>query len=423
MNSKLYLIFSIVKNHLAFKRKQTVLVIAGVAVGAMVMVLTFAITNGIIYEIKSKIIEVSPLITVKGEKVIPKRHLLFGNDNYNSESLYVIKSRIAPDNKNEIKPYMQVVSVLDNIKDIDAVSPYVYTRGVLRLRTLTEPCFIKGIIPEREKNIANLSRKIETGSLEELAYTPNGILAGNGLADKLKAKYHDIIRLIGENGQVYNLILVGTFSTGFSAVDDHNIFINLKFAQNIKGYPDNIVTAIGIHTKTLDEIDPLAKLISRITGYKTETWEQANANLIDLFERNNNITLFLVIFVFIVAGFGIANVLITIVLQKRQDIAIMKSFGLSKRSIEMIFILEGLILGLVGTVIGETAGYYLANFISTLPISFGKGAVVRSDHLVTYQTAFSFIITAFFSIAVSIAAGWSPARRAAKANPVDVIRA
>ena len=420
MKEKLYLILSVVKNHLAFKKKQTFLVVAGVAVGAMVMILTFAITNGIIFEIKSKIIEVSPLITVKGEKVVPKEHLLFSNKNKNN---YYIKSRIPPDNKNEIKPYMQVVSQLDSIKEIDAVSPYVFARGVLRLWTLTKPCFIKGIIPGRERNIADLSKKIETGSLAELGYTTNGVLLGSGLAKKLKATYHDIIQLIGENGNIYSLVIVGTFSTGFSAVDDHNIFINLKFAQNLKGYPDNVVTAMGLHTGTLDEVDPVAKLVSRVSGYKTETWEEANANLIDLFERNNNVTLFLVIFVFIVAGFGIANVLITIVLQKRTDIAIMKSFGLSKRSIEAIFITEGLILGLVGTIIGEVAGYYLAGFISTLPISFGEGAVIRSDHLVTYQTAFSFFITAFFSIAVSIAAGWSPARKAAKSNPVEVIRA
>ncbi len=164
-------------------------------------------------------------------------------------------------------------------------------------------------------------------------------------------------------------------------------------------------------------------LISRLTGYKTETWDEANANLIELFERNNNITLFLVVFVFIVAGFGIANVLITIVLQKRQDIAIMKSFGLSKRTIEMIFILEGLILGIIGTFLGEIAGHFMADFISTIPISFGDSAVIKNDHLVTYQTVFSFVITAVFSIIVGAIAGWGPARRAAKSNPVEVLRA
>ena len=421
MKDKFYFLMSIVAKHLLFKKKQTILVVAGVAVGAMVMVLTFAITNGIISDIKNKIIEVSPLITVKGEKVHGKERLLMKSSPYSNDKFY-IASRIAPDDKKEVKPYKKVVSLLDDFKDVDAVSPYIFSRGVLRYRTLTRQCVIKGIIPERERNIANLAKKIDTGSLNELSYTSNGVLLGSGMAKKLKAKYHDLVRLTGENGHVYILKVVGTFSTGFSAVDDNNIFINLRFAQILKGYSENVVSAIGIHTTSLSVVDPVAKKISELTGYKTETWEQANANLLDLFERNNNITLFLVVFVFIVAGFGIANVLITIVLQKRQDIAIMKSFGLSKRSIEVIFVLEGLILGLLGTLIGEFAGHYLANFISTLPISFGDSAVVKNDHIVTYQTTMSFIITALFSIIVSSISGFGPARRAAKLNPVDILR-
>ena len=175
MKEKIFFIWSIVSKHLLFKKKQTILVIAGVAVGSMVMILTFAITNGIIFDIKNKIIEVSPLITVKGEKVNEKGHLLMksapgSNDNY------YIESRIAPDQKNEVKPYEKVVSLIDDIKQIDAVSPYVFSRGVIRYRTITKQCIIKGIIPDREKNIANISKKIRTGSLEELSYTSNNTM-------------------------------------------------------------------------------------------------------------------------------------------------------------------------------------------------------------------------------------------------------
>ncbi len=421
MKEKLFFIWSIVSRHLLFKKKQTILVIAGVAVGSMVMILTFGITNGIIFDIKNKIIEVSPLITVKGEKVEGKKHLLMKSSSGSNDKFY-IESRIAPDQKNEVKPYEKIVSLIDDFKQVDAVSPYVFSRGVIRARTITKQCIIKGIIPDREKNIANLAKKVIKGSLDELTYTSNGVLLGSGLAKKMRLKYHDLIQLTGENGKIYVLKVVGTFESGFSAIDDKNILINLRFAQNIKNYPNNVVSAIGIHTTSLGVVDKTSVEISELTGYKTETWEQENANLLSLFERNNNITLFLVVFVFIVAGFGIANVLITIVLQKRQDIAIMKSFGLSKRNIEIIFVCEGLILGLIGTLLGEVAGHFLTNFISTIPISFGEGAVVRNDHLVTLQTTASFMITGVFSIIVSSISGLGPARRAARLNPVDILR-
>ncbi len=422
MKDKYYWIVNVALKHLMFKKRQTILVIAGIAVGTMVMILTFAITEGIISDIKNKIIEVSPLITVKGEKVKGKQRLLMASSPYSNEKFKII-SRIIPDEEKEVKPYKEVVSLIDAFPGVDAVSPYIISRGVIRYRTITEQCLVKGIIPAREKNIANLSKKIETGSLEELGYTNNGVILGSGLAKKLKTKYHEIVQLTGENGVVYNLKVVGTFSTGFKAQDDNNLFINLKYAQVINGFAGNVVSAIGIHTTSLSIVNTTSSRISEITGYKTETWEQANANLISLFERNNNITLFLVVFVFIVAGFGIANVLITIVLQKRQDIAIMKSVGLSRSSVEMIFVLEGLILAAIGTIVGEIAGHYLAIFISSLPVNFGDAAVVRNDHLSTVQTTGSFIITGVFSIIISIISSYGPARRAAKLNPVDILRA
>lgn len=421
MRERLYLIFNIVYKHLSYKRKQTILVIAGVAVGSMVMILTFALANGIISDIKNKIIDISPLITVKGEKVNEKERLLVKSTPYSGDKYY-ISSKIVPDEKKEIKPYTQIISLIDSIKGIDAVSPNVITRGVIRYRTLDRQCLIKGIIPAREKRIAKLAENIKTGSLEELSYNPDGIILGSGLAKKIKAGYSDMVNVIGEKGISYTLKVVGTFSSGFSQVDNNNAYVNLKLAQNIMNLNSNVVTSIGIHTTSLETVNSTAKTVSEITGYKTETWEEANANLISLFERNNNITLFLVVFVFVVAGFGIANVLITLVLQKRQDIAIMKSFGLSKNSVIMIFILEGLFIGLTGSLIGEIAGHFLTNFISSIPFSYGESAVVKSDHIVTVQTVFSYIITVLFSVVVSIISSYGPAKKAAVLNPVNNLR-
>ncbi len=421
MKEKFYLILNIAFKHLSYKKKQTFLVIAGVAVGSMVMILTFALANGIISDIKNKIIEVSPLITVQGEKVKGKERLLLTASPYSGDKFY-ITSRIVPDEKKEIKPYTKVISLVDNIEGVDAVSPNVITRGVIRYRTRDRQCLIKGIIPQRESGIANLAEKIDIGSLEELGYTPNGVILGSGLAKKINAKYGDIVRVIGEKGSGYNLKVTGTFTSGFSAVDDNNLYINLKLAQNILELGSNVVTSMGIHTVSIQSVNSIAKTISDITGYKTETWEEANANLISLFQRNNNITFFLVVFVFVVAGFGIANVLITLVLQKRQDIAVMKSFGLSRKSVILIFIFEGLFIGISGSLIGETAGHFLTNFISSIPFSYGEGAVVRSSNIVTVQTTFSYVITLVFSVIVSIVSSYGPARRAAKLNPVNNLR-
>ncbi len=415
-------ILGIALRHLTGKRRQTALVIAGVAVGSMVMILTFGLAEGVMTDIKNKIIDISPLITVKGEKIRGKQRLLMTSSPY-SKNHFEIVSRIVPDEKKEVKPYTEVVSLVDALPGIDAVSPFVATRGVLRYSTLSRPCIVKGVIPEREARIGKLGQNIRTGSLNELSYTKNGILLGIGLAGKIGAGYHDLVRFTGENGKVYDLVVAGTFASGFGAVDDNNAFINLRLAQTISGFSENVVSAIGIHTESLEDVNPLSREISRLTGYKTETWEEANANLLSLFERNNNITFFLVIFVFVVAGFGIANVLITIVLQKQRDIAVMKSMGVSIGTLELVFLAEGMILGIAGAVIGGVAGHYLTNLISALPVSYGPSAVVRGDHIVTVQKPVFYVLTTLFAILVSAVSGYGPARRAARLKPVDILRA
>lgn len=420
MVDRLRFILSIASRHLLGKKRQTALVVAGVAVGSMVMILTFGLAEGIISEIENKIIDISPLITVKGEKIRGKQRLLLKSSSSNH---YEIVSRIIPDEKKEVKPYTETVSLVGNLPGIDAVSPFVATRGVLRYSTLSRPCFVKGVIPAREALIGKLRQNVVTGSLEELSYTKNGILLGDGLARKIDAKYHDLVRFTGENGKVYDLLVVGTFASGFGAVDDNDAFMNLRLAQTISGFGENVVSAVGIHTTSPTAVDRIAREISRITGYKTETWEQANANLLSLFERNNNITFFLVIFVFVVAGFGIANVLITIVLQKQRDIAVLKSMGVGIGTLELVFLMEGMILGITGAAIGCVAGHYLTNLISALPISFGSSAVVRSNHIVTVQKPVYYVVTSLFAVLVSAISGYGPARRAARLKPVDILRA
>ncbi len=415
-------ILNIAFKHLMGRKRQTLLVVAGVAVGSMVMILTFGLAEGIITDIKNKIIDISPLITIKGEKVHGKQRLLMSSSPYSTDH-YEIVSRIVPDENKEVKPYTEVLSLVGNLPGIDAVSPFVATRGVLRYRTLSRPCYIKGIIPVREARIGKLKQNIASGSLNELSYTKNGILLGAGLAGKIGAGYRDLVRLTGQNGKVYDLVVVGTFASGFGAVDDNNAYINLRLAQTINGFAENVVSEIGIHTTSLSEVAPLSREISRLTGYKTTTWEEANANLLSLFERNNNITFFLVIFVFVVAGFGIANVLITIVLQKQRDIAVLKSIGVSIRTVEMVFLTEGLILGIAGAIIGGIAGHFLTNLISALPISYGPSAVVRGDHIVTVQKPVYYLVTTLFAIIVSAVSGYGPARRAARLKPVDILRA
>jgi lipoprotein-releasing system permease protein len=332
-------------------------------------------------------------------------------------------SRIIPDEKKEVTPYPEVLAELNGIARVDAFSPFVQTSGVLRKGKSLRQVSLRGIDPVREGTVVNLGRNIVQGSLGELGFTPDGILLGDGLARKLTARYHEVIRLTTESGTVLSMTVVGIFSSGFSAADDNTGYINLARAQAISGRSRNAVSGIGVHSASMDRLPELARQIERATGYRAETWDEANANLLTVFQRNNNITLLLVVFVFIVSGFGIANTLVTTVLQKQRDIAVMKSIGFSVRSIEGIFLIQGAVIGIAGTLTGCIGGYALTEIIGLLPVSYGASAVVRGSSIAVVQTLSSYVITVCFSLAVSVGASVAPARRAARLQPVQILRA
>ena len=402
------------------RKRQTVLVTAGVTIGAMVMIITFALTNGIIETIREKIVNVSPMITIKGERIPGKERILV--DESPTRGVDMV-SRIIPDEKKEVTPYPEVLAELNGIARVDAFSPFVQTSGVLRKGKSLRQVSLRGIDPVREGAVVNLDRNIVQGSLGELGFTPDGILLGDGLARKLTARYHEVIRLTTESGTVLSMTVVGIFSSGFSAADDNTGYINLARAQAISGRSRNAVSGIGVHSASMDRLPELARQIERATGYRAETWDEANANLLTVFQRNNNITLLLVVFVFIVSGFGIANTLVTTVLQKQRDIAVMKSIGFSVRSIEGIFLIQGAVIGIAGTLTGCIGGYALTEIIGLLPVSYGASAVVRGSSIAVVQTLSSYVITVCFSLAVSVGASVAPARRAARLQPVQILRA
>ena len=142
MFGRLRFVLTIAFRHLAGKRRQTILVVAGVAVGSMVMILTFGLTQGLIIDIKNKIIDISPLVTIKGEKVKSEKRLLISSSPHSADH-YQIVSRVVPNEKKQVKSYGAIVSLVEKLPGVDAVSPFVVTRGVLRYSTLSRPCLVE----------------------------------------------------------------------------------------------------------------------------------------------------------------------------------------------------------------------------------------------------------------------------------------
>ncbi len=407
--------------HLTERKRQTLLTALGVAIGSAMLITTIAVASGSSANIREKIIDTSPHVTVFPKLVearIPENLIR----DTTRHQLAVVDKNVINKDKQVIKAYTEIVSIAESINDVEEVAPFVNTKLIARNKTRFKSCLAKGIIPEREANVANLEKIVKTGSLEELSFTPNGIILGDLLAKDLRVKYRSRMDLVTEKGEIFPVIVLGTFQSGFSEFDRTIGYINLRLAQRIEGISASTVSGIGINTNDISQSLSLAKFLENLSGYKAESWDETNKNVLDFITRNNTVTLVLVGFVFVVAGLGVSSVMTTVVLQKTKDIAIMRSFGVSRMAISLIFMVEGIFIGVVGAIFGSGLGHVICDLVKNIRFTASNAGVVRSDRINIVESPEAHLIVVVFAIVVTVLSAMGPARRAAKLLPVRVLR-
>ncbi|NTU67939.1 MAG: ABC transporter permease [Chlorobiaceae bacterium] len=407
--------------HLRERKRQTILTALGVAVGSAMMITTIAVARGSSQNVFTKIIDIAPHITIGADRVVP-----LVPDNLIGlvpGKVAMVEKHVTSDRREVIKNFSEVTGAIGPIREVVDVSPYVSSKLIARNKTRFAPCIAKGIIPVREANMANLKKNLmEPNGLSELAWTPNGIILGCLLAEKLRVGYRDHVVLVSKTGQEYPVTVVGRFRSGFNAKDLRESYVNLALAQRMESMPSNSVTGIGIRITDIALADRLAARIERLTGYNTESWSETNRNVIEFYNRNGTITLVLVGFVFIVAGLGVASVMTTIVLQKVKDIAIMRSMGVQRRSITRIFMLEGLMIGLMGVLLGSPAGHLTCKLVSSIRFPPSTAGVISADRINMVETPDAHVIVVVFGVIIAVVSSVGPARRATSYLPVRVLR-
>lgn len=407
--------------HLRERKRQTTLTVLGVAVGSAMLVTTIAVAGGMSRNVVNKIIDIAPHVIVSADRVeplVPDNLIGIGKNLFG-----FVEKNVTDREKETIKNYPDVVGRIRQLEDVEVVSPYVISNLIARNKSRFTSCVARGVIPEREADIASLSSKlVEPEALRELSYTPNGILVGNLLAEELDVSYHSRLVLISQAGEEFPVTIVGRFSTGFNAKDKQEAYINLALAQRIEEMAANAVTAIGLKTADVGKAGDVAERVEQQTGYESESWDETNKNVIDFYNRNGTITLVLVGFVFIVAGLGVSSVMTTVVLQKIKDIAIMRSMGIQRRSITGIFMAEGFIIGLLGVSFGCPMGHFITGLVGSIRFEANNAGVLQSDRISVLETPESYVIVVIFGIVISVISAFGPARRAAGYVPVKILR-
>ena len=414
-------LFSIALRHLLGRRRQTVTTIFGVAISTMVLITTNSLTRGLLDSFIETIVNVAPHITVKGEKMRPMPvNILEGANGY---GMAFVENNIQKQEPEEVRNYRQILSVFSlpqYNKHVLAASPYVISQVMAVKGSRNQPLTLKGVLIDREDAISGIRKKMLAGEIAMFEKTANALLVGRTVAKDMNLKLNDDVIIIPASGKSRQCKVAGIFFTGVNAVDN-SVLVSLKLGQIIEGLAANKVSGIALKVDTPLDNAVLARDLEKVTGYRCMTWQEENASILSLFARIGYIVFSLVAFVGVVSGFGVANILVTTVFEKSRDIAIMKSLGFSALQLISMFVLEGFLVGLAGALTGGVLAIGSINLFASLPIESSQGPITKTGFSMSYNPVYFFLVIGV-TVMISTLAAILPSARAAKLEPVSVLR-
>ncbi|MBF0323324.1 MAG: lipoprotein-releasing ABC transporter permease subunit, partial [Magnetococcales bacterium] len=334
--------------------------------------------------------------------------------------------------------YENVLKQVVHSPNVVAASPYILQQAMLLASGVAAGVVIRGIDPEREREISSLAKNLKRGSMDALhGY---GIILGNRLAANLGVHLGDTLTVVAPVGNVTALgtmprmkrfRVVGVFDSGMYEYDKTLAYIHLADAQVFFRFDDQ-VTGIEIRTANPDTAFVTRSDLEKKLAYEysVQDWMQMNHNFFRALQIEKA-TMFVILFlVVLVAAFNIISSLIMVVMEKGRDVAILKTMGATANSIMTIFVINGGVIGLAGTSMGTILGLSLAfnleivlQFIEKqFGIRFLSGDVYFIDHLPSVVLRSDVIMVTSISLLITLLATLYPAWRAARVDPVETLR-
>ncbi|OAN42919.1 ABC transporter [Paramagnetospirillum marisnigri] len=401
--------------HLLHRRRQTLVSLLGVSLGVAFFIGISAMMQGFQKDFIARIIDVQPNIIVKDEvRSAPRQPV---------ERLYpdaAVELRgLKP--REEVRGIRGARNMLASLEEMPGVhvAPALSGNLLLRFGGKDVSVNVTGIDPPRERRVTHLEKDLLSGSLDALYTTSNAVILGEGVAAKAGIRTGDLISAVSPVGVMMKLKVVGIFRSNITLMDNFEVYVLLKKAQILANRP-NVINRLNIRLDDVEQAAPLAAAIERQYGYRSESWQEQSKNVLGIFVIQNAIMYSTVSAILIVACFGIFNVISTVVFEKTRDIGILKSMGFRDKDIRRIFVMEGLMVGVLGTLIGWLMGWGLIEFMASL--KFNMEGFVKAEGFILYRTPLHYVISAAMAIVSATLAAWIPARRASRLNPVDIVR-
>jgi lipoprotein-releasing system permease protein len=272
---------------------------------------------------------------------------------------------------------------------------------------------ILGIDPTAYQQIIPLKDYIKQG---QLRLNSDEAMIGQRLADDLGLKIGDSIVLLAANNRQITVRVTAIFEFGIKDLDRRWVYLSLRSAQNLLDLQGQI-TGIDLQVYTLFDAEKIAQQLQQQYPIQAESWMSSNQQLMTALKSQTASTTLIRFFVLISVAFGIASVLAIAVVQKQKEIGILRAMGLSQNSVLVVFLIQGGLLGLVGSILGSLGGVGLGQLFSLVARS------ATGEPL--FQLALTqelFISTMCIATVTGLISAAMPAYRAAKLDPVQAIR-
>jgi lipoprotein-releasing system permease protein len=371
-----------------------VISIAGVAIGVMSLIVVIGVMTGFGNNLREKIIGTTPHLMIEKETTIAD--------------------------------FKDIQTQIEDIEGIENTSAYIQGNIFLESSGQAFGLIVRGVNAVQEDKITNISKYLIEGKLKDLS--GDNVIIGSELARYFGYSQGDKLTLIAPGsglagqGWRYDLKVSGVFTTGMADYDMNVIVIDFKKAQGIFGLSEKASTGIGVRLTDSNKAEEIKmKIYDKIGfGHIVKTWIDSNRNLFDaLFLEKWGLFIILTLMV-LVASFNIISTLIVTVTSKVHDIGILKSIGVTKKSIRKIFTKQGLYIGCLGTawgvISGITVSYILKNYVKV------PQEIYSIDHVPVEVHAFDLFVIVVTALIISYLATIYPAAKAANLEPVEALR-
>lgn len=382
----------------------------GIALGIIVLITVLSVMNGFDREIQKRVFSMVSPITVGSTS-------------------------------GSVENWQELEMILKNLPNVTATAPFIAGQGMLSNDGLVQPALINGILPNDEKNVSQLIEKVIQGSLASLTAGSFGIVLGEDLANRLDVMVGDKVTVItpqvslspaGVIPRFKRFTVTGVFRAGSGFGFDAGLaFINLNDAQKLFTMGSSVTGIhVGIHN-ALEAPKISLQIQNELTsGARVMNWTDQFGPYFSAVKMEKTMMFFILMLIIAVAAFNLICTLVMVVNEKTADIAILRTFGATPKMVMTIFVVQGAVIGVVGTILGIIGGIALASNVTELVnwierifhVQFLSSSVYFVNYLPSYLMWSDVIEISSAALILSLLATLYPAWRASRTEPVEALR-